>query len=308
MFRTVLVPLDGSRFAEAALPMASRLTRATHGRLHLVLAHQPTAAVAGVGEFAIAEPAIDRALEAREAGYLGDLVLRLNSRELDPVESSHTEGAAGEAVVTIAQRIGADLVVMATHGRSTLGRLWLGSVSNHVVRHVGIPVLLLRPNLIERSFPTGPGAGILVALDLSSFSEAVLEPVVTMANLLQAHVTLFHVIEPNYLPMVPALPYPLEEDATLTETRRADAVRRLDGVADRLRARGVHASVRVILAPSAAGAVLQALEDHRYDMAAMTTHGGGGMRRLFLGSVADKVIRSAVKPVLVMRPAPLPEE
>jgi nucleotide-binding universal stress UspA family protein len=260
-----------------------------------------------VGEFAIAEPAIDRALEAREAGYLGELVLRLSGADLPPVESSHTQGPAGEEVVDTAHRIGADLVVMATHGRSALGRLWLGSVSNHVVRHAGIPVLLLRPNLLERSFPSGPGAGILVTLDLSAFSEAVLEPVITMAHLFQAHVTLFHVIEPNYLPVVPALPYPLEQDATVTDIRRIDATRRLDEIADRLRARGVHVSVRVELAANTAAAVLKALEDRRYDMGAMTTHGGGGMRRLFLGSVADQVIRSAVKPVLVMRPAPLPE-
>ena len=64
----------------------------------------------------------------------------------------------------------------------------------------------------------------------------------------------------------------------------------------------------MVVGLSAAAAVLEALEDRRYDLVAMTTHGASGMRRLFLGGVSDKVIRSAKKPVLMLRPAPLPEE
>jgi nucleotide-binding universal stress UspA family protein len=63
-----------------------------------------------------------------------------------------------------------------------------------------------------------------------------------------------------------------------------------------------------VVGPSAAAAVLDALEDRCYDLVAMTTHGAGGMRRLFLGGVADKIIRTARKPVLMLRPAPLPED
>jgi nucleotide-binding universal stress UspA family protein len=307
MFRSILVPLDGTRFSEAVLSAAVRLARGARGRLHLTLAHQPTAALVGMGEIAAPSPEIDLALQEQEKAYLDGVVENLGQTADGPITTSQVAGPAGEAICNEADRIGADLIVMATHGRSALGRLWLGSVSNHVVRHAGVPVLLLHPNRAAKALEPCPCPGILVALDLSPFAEAILEPVAQLATLLQAHVTLLHVVEPNYHSADPVTPYPLEQDATITEVRRADAQRRLDDIADRLRSRGVGVSALVTVGPSAAAGVLDALENKKYDMVAMTTHGVGGMRRLFLGNVADKIIRSASKPVLVLRPAPMPD-
>jgi nucleotide-binding universal stress UspA family protein len=307
MFDTILVPLDGTRFAEAVLPAAVRLARRARGRLHLLLAHQPTAALVGMGEVAV-HPGLDLALQSQEEEYLADVVARLDRMGAGPVGSRRLTAPAGDAICEEAGRVEADLIVMATHGRSALGRLWLGSVSHHVIRHAGLPVLLVNPHRAHKVLEPRSGAGILVALDLSAFSEAVLEPVQELASLLEAHITLLHVVEPNYHLVEPPAPDPLEQDETVTEVRRADAQRRLDDIADRLRARGLGVSARVVIGPSAAAGVLEALEGPKYDLVAMTTHGAGGMRRLFLGNVADKVIRSAGKPVLVLRPAPLPEE
>lgn len=306
MIRTILVPLDGTRFAEAVLPCAVKLARSARGRLTLLLAHQPTAALVGIGEVPV-HSGLDLALQSQEKSYLDGIVARLDRLGAGPVASHQAVAPAGDAICEEAARIGADLIVMASHGRGTLGRFWLGSVSHHVVRHAGIPVLLVHPNRTEKLLEPRPGAGILVALDLSRFSEAVLAPVADLADLMQAHVTLFHVVEPNYHPVEP-VPYPLEQDETITEVRRADAQRRLDDIADRLRARGIGASALVVIGPSAAAELLGALECRKYDLAAMTTHGAGGMRRLFVGNIADKVIRSASKPVLVLRPGLLPEQ
>jgi nucleotide-binding universal stress UspA family protein len=308
MFHSILVPLDGTRFAESVLPAALRLARGARARLHLMLAHQPLAALVGSGEMVAADPSQDMAVREEQQKYLSETVERLGQVGEGPITSSQRDGAAGDSICEEAVLAGADLIVMATHGRSTLGRLWLGSVSNHVVRHAGVPVLLVHPNRAERVLERRTGAGILVALDLSPFSEAILEPVTQLASVLQAHITLLHVVEPNYYSVGPAIPYPLTQDATITEVRRADAQRRLDEIAERLRARGFSTSSKVMIGPSAAGAVLETLELSKYDAVAMTTHGAGGMRRLFLGSVADKVIRSAGKPVLILRPGPAPEE
>jgi nucleotide-binding universal stress UspA family protein len=307
MFDTILVPLDRTRFAEAVLPAAMRLARATRGRLHLLLAHQPAAALVGMGEVPV-HPGLDLELQDQEGAYLAEIVTRLDRLGAGPVATSQVAAPAGDAICEEAARIGADLIVMATHGRSALGRLWLGSVSHHVIRHAGLPVLLVNPHRAHNVLESHPGARILVALDLSAFSEAVLRPVEGLARLLEAHITLLHVLEPSYQPVAPLAPYSLEQDETVTEVRRADAQRRLDDIADRLRARGLRASCRVEIGPSPAAGVLEALEGPQYDLVAMTTHGAGGMRRLFLGNVADKVIRSAGKPVLVLRPGPLPDE
>lgn len=306
MFRSLLVPLDGSRFAEAALPLALRVARAEQARMHLFLAHQLAPAAVGAGEVSLPSPGLDHVLREKEESYLVDTAARLGQVEGGPIEWREVDGPPGPAVCAEAERVGADLIVMATHGRSAIGRLWLGSVAHHVVRHLEVPVLLVHPNGSSEPRELPQGAGILVALDLSKHAEAVLEPVATLARPLQAHVTLLHVVEPPYQPVEPAAQIPV--DPVINEVRRADAQSRLEAIADRLRQRGLDAATRVMVGPSAAAAVLDALEDRRYDMVAMTTHGASGMRRLFLGGVADKVIRSARKPVLMLRPAPLPEE
>jgi nucleotide-binding universal stress UspA family protein len=302
MFRSILVPLDGTRFAEAALLPAARLARGRQGRLHLLLAHQPTAVLVGPGEMAAADPGLDRALLEQEENYLAGAAASAGRAGVGTVTLSQAVGPAGDAICEEADRIEADLIVMATHGRSALGRLWMGSVSSHVVRDAGVPVLLVHPNREESALQRDTGAGMLVALDLSGFAEAILEPVVDMANLLQAHVTLLHVVEPNYHAVDPLSPYPLDQDQTVTDIRRADAQRRLDDIADRLRARGLCVSARVTIAPNAAVELLETLEVRKYDLLAMTTHGAGGLRHLLSGSVADKVIRSAGKPILVLKP------
>jgi nucleotide-binding universal stress UspA family protein len=168
-----------------------------------------------------------------------------------------------------------------------------------------VPVLLVHPDRGEQLAEAHGVPGILVALDLSPHSEAVLEPVITMARLLQSHVTLLHVVEPFYASS-PSVPYQMLQDPTITEVRRADAQKHLDRIADGLRRWGLSVSTRVEIGGSAGATVLETLRDRKYGMVAMTTHGAGGMRRLFLGSVADRVIRAAAKPVLVLRPQGLP--
>ncbi|HSE51459.1 MAG TPA: universal stress protein, partial [Gemmatimonadales bacterium] len=291
-----------TRFAEAALPAAARLARKAPGRLHLLLAHQPTAALVGPGEIAAPDPGLDRVLLDQEENYLAGAAASAGEAGVGIVTLGQAIGPAGGVICEEADRIEADLIVMATHGRSALGRFWLGSVSSQVVRDAAVPVLLVHPNREETALQRDAGAGILVALDLSRFAEAILEPVVDLAKLLQAHVTLLHVVEPNYHAVDPLTPYALDQDQTVTDIRRADAQRRLDEIADRLRARGLCVAARVTVAPNAAVELLETLEVRKYDLLAMTTHGAGGLRHLLSGSVADKVIRSAGKPVLVLRP------
>src|ERR1041384_2103709 len=62
MFRTILVPLDGSRFAEAALPVATSFAASARGRLHLLLAHQPVAAMVGMGDVVMASAGLGEEL------------------------------------------------------------------------------------------------------------------------------------------------------------------------------------------------------------------------------------------------------
>ena len=301
MFRSILVPLDGSRFAEAAIPTAVGLARLAHGHLHLLTAHIPAAAVVGMGELPVVPNELDADLKQRELAYLSETAVKLGMVGGAPVESRQVDGPAGTAVCEEATRLGADLVVMATHGRGALGRLWLGSVADHVVRHLPVPVLLIRPARADVAPPPDLRGEILVALDLSRHSEAVLVPVAEIAKLTGSRITLFHVVEPYYATEPGAL-YPMLQDPTVTEVRRADAESQLQQIADRLRAQGLAASTWVVVGKNAASALITALQGHKFGLVAMTAHGAGGLRRLLLGSVADKVIRASSQPVLMLRP------
>ena len=187
------------------------------------------------------------------------------------------------------------------HAIALVPGVWLGMTAL-------MPVLLVRPETGDAA-PTEapPLRRILVPLDLSAESEAVLETVAEIAILAEAGVTLLHVVEP-FLDLVdPAAPYPLAVDSRITEGRLNEAERRLERAAGRLRDAGIRVETRILESTSAAGGILEALERDEADLVAMTTHGEGGVRRLVLGSVTDKVIRGSRKPVLAMRP-PAPKE
>ena len=292
MFRTILVPLDGTRFAEAALPIATRLARGESSHVHLVLAHQLVPALVGMGEFALPLTNIDEDQRSEEISYLASTGMDLALAGVGPVEYREVDGPAGPAVCEEVTRLDADLVVMTTHGRGGVGRLWHGSVADYVVRHLTVPVLLVHPDHGKTRSADSAFRGILVALDLSEDSEAILEPVVELARITHAPVTLMHVVM----------------EPVLEVWKDPEAPRRLDRIADRLRERDVVVSTRVATGIDAALTLRDALRESRFDLMAMTTHGAGGLRRLWMGSVADKVVRSASKPVLILRPrTPLKE-
>src|SRR5262245_9495745 len=132
----VMVPLDGSAFAERAVTYAAGLARAAGGRLLLVRASlsyryelEGVAAATPLDPPAKAE--LDQAAERARAFAL-------------PVEAHLVPGAdAADALVAAAGQLGADLIVMSTHGRGGVSRLVMGSVATGVVQHAVVPVLLV---------------------------------------------------------------------------------------------------------------------------------------------------------------------
>jgi nucleotide-binding universal stress UspA family protein len=142
---------------------------------------------------------------------------------------------------------------------------------------------------------------ILVALDLSHASEAILEPAIALAWTSGAALTLAHVAEPTFTIPMPGMPG-AQPDMNLLETAREVGQKRLKKLATRCRRLGLEPDIRVVIGVGAADALLNLMEGDEFDLVAMTTHGRGGVRRLLLGSVADQVIRGTTKPVLVLRP------
>lgn len=313
MYRTILVPLDGSAWSEQALPLACEIARRSAAAVHLVRVYIPLVEVRLGGSILADVPIVEESWnEERRQQELAELQARAQ-------ELSHTAGVQvsahvldGPVAATLADYIeesGADLVVLTTHGRGGLARVWLGSVVDALVRHVRTPLLVVRP----QDGPAGEAAfssprSLMIPLDGSPWAEQVIEPAMDLGRLFGAECTLLQVVEPlrahGYVPGGDMA----ELTAEATESLCSAARQYLESVAARLRAVDIPVTTRVILGSHAARAILNDAQAHTVDLLAMATHSRGGIARLFLGSVADKVLRGAEMPVLIIRPNGLDEQ
>jgi nucleotide-binding universal stress UspA family protein len=146
-YRTFLVPYDFSAHSKMALDTAVDLAHRLGARLHLVHVVQTPAFANGYGTFGIAEataPFDIGEIRQRAMGALGEVIDGL-PKAAGKVEAHVVEGGhIAEAIGAIADRIGADLIVMGTHGHTGLVHAFLGSVAERTLRHAPCPVLTVR--------------------------------------------------------------------------------------------------------------------------------------------------------------------
>jgi nucleotide-binding universal stress UspA family protein len=301
LVRSILIPLDGSAFAEQALPWAACLARAPGARLELVRVHDPVPAWTLPMEGAVVLSASDPEIRATEEQYLANCVARLEEGGFAHTTWTLLEGEVAEVIARHAEQQSVDLVVAATHGRGALSRIWLGSVSDALVRRLTLPLLLIRPTEAATVPCSGPFRSVLVALDGSTAAESALAAALELCPPEGAEFVLVRVVSPVVLPTDATLPAAPAVDESLTERLATQARLYLEEVASRLRARGARVSTRVIVEPGVAAAVLHEAVRGQVELIALATHGERGMRRLVLGSVADKILRGADRPVLLTR-------
>jgi len=302
-FRTILVPLDGSLLAEQALPLARRIAERAGSKLRLALVHQiplPPLDASGAKLFTSLELASRKA----ERSYLRALQARLRDQGVRLASTVSLSGAVGPALAQYVQELGIDLVVMATHGRGGLRRAWLGSIADYMVRHLRVPVLLVRPSEEGAPPERAPGADqILVPLDGSPLAEEALGPAAELARAWGAELTLLQVVYPVVFMSDEMLGFSAPYDEELTARLRTQAEDHIRDHAERLRGQGLRATGVAVVGWNAADSILQAARPDRVAAIAIATHGRGGIKRLALGSVADKLVRASEVPVLVHRPA-----
>jgi nucleotide-binding universal stress UspA family protein len=218
------------------------------------------------------------------------------------VTAALLEGSVAETLDRYVAGNGVELVVMTTHGRGGLSRVWLGSVADKLVRRLTVPVLLMRPSEDTKKPVTDiVFRRILIPLDGSAKAEAALEPALALGTVGDAQYLLLRVVEPrlpDYLPVRDLRE--IKEDSLLG--RDLEARRYLRRVMDRLWAKDAKVRTKVYVAGSPALEVLRQADAAGADLIAMATRGAGGVERLLLGSVADKVLSGADIPLLIIRP------
>jgi nucleotide-binding universal stress UspA family protein len=302
MYAQILVPLDGSRFSEQALPYALEIARRSHALLHLVKVHSITplpSPYLDSGSYLNSQ--FDAELRQGEVEYLERLAGGLAADGAN-IHCAVVEGPVVNALEAYVQEAGITMIVMTTHGRGGLSRAWLGSVADGLVRGVNVPLLLLRPRGENDETPSFGLEHILIPMDGSEFSEQVLEYAIALGRLGDARYTLVQVVQPPIV-MPPAeiagvVPPPLRDLREL----RAQADQYLEELAEGMRKEGLTVDTVVVTQQQAALGILDESLECDADLIAMATHGRGGWQRVALGSVADKVLRGSSVPMLLLRP------
>ncbi|HUP18816.1 MAG TPA: universal stress protein [Gemmatimonadota bacterium] len=291
--REILWPTDLSEGAEAALPHAVAWCRRHGARLHAV----HVAVFDQLNPFDPAHHVEDpealwEGLRASVKEEVREALARVGALDLDVRTSAVRGDHPVEAILEHAA--GADLIVMGTHGRTGFRSLLLGSVTDRVIRESERPVLVVHRREPDRA-PVPPSR-VLVPIDFSPAAAPAVRIASEIAELSRGSLLLLHVIEdvivPDfYFPAAPMwLDYPeLREtaDARLRDTFTA--------------AGGPAVPVEYRVMPGRAVLdIPRYAQEWRADLIVLPTHGLGGVDRLLLGSTADKVLRRASCPVLVL--------
>jgi len=274
--RKILCPVDFSASSREAMSVALRL--ATQHRSELVISFVWHSTAPGPDEI------VHDLVEQARWG-LGELAETMRDLGTSNVTPRIVDEQPWSKIVELAnQDPEIDLIVLGTQDRTGLARLVLGSIVELVVRHAPCPVLVVPDDAIAQPFTRA-----LCAVDLSPQSELAVELAIEVMES-PAQITLLHVIEsPSFygeafVPDVPSYDTPAEE------------------ALDRWRATLAIPTVSELRVGRADAEILMAAESQPFDLVVVATHSRAGLRRMFLGSVAEAVVRHAHRPVLVARP------
>jgi nucleotide-binding universal stress UspA family protein len=205
--------------------------------------------------------------------------------------------AAAPAIVDHAERTGARLIVMGTHGRRGLRALMLGSVAQEVVRSASIPVLTVRCKTMRE--PTMDGVDhILVPFDFSTHSRRALRKAAGIAAVFGSRLTVLHVIEDRFHPAFygPFFQSIFDLDPHIKDKALAHLNEEIEAVKD------LDLDVETVAVQGYPGTVISSYaNEHEVNLIVMSTHGLSGLELLSFGSVAQRTLASANCPVLTLR-------
>jgi nucleotide-binding universal stress UspA family protein len=340
MDSTILVPLDGSSQAERAVPVAARIAQGAGGSIALVQAvRAPVEFESGAAPPATWTLAAHPGDRDTAMSYLAGV--RQNQIPAETPTTTHVYAGPPAAMILAAGvGLGADLIVMTSHGRTGMTRWLLGSVAAEVARESRIPVFVVRKSTLTVALAAEDQRPLsaLVPLDGSPLAEAALRPVVRLLSALAGSAPislhLLAVVEPLPLTGTAALGRGVAGEGHVALTAadrtmlgeaeaylcaRAEQIQR--DAQDILKGQAVSVTWAAVWSPDVAHTILTAaeagLEDGEgalraihwppSDVIAMATHGRGGLTRWVMGSVTDRILHATHLPLLVVRPAQIGE-
>jgi len=289
MYENILVPLDGSKLAEASFPYAEELARKTGSQITLI-------SVLPLGS----EADEDRYHHLHHF-YIQEIAKAMKQKAIK-VKSVIVTGDPAEQIVEYAAKKNIDLIIMGTRGRSALKRWGLGSVADKVVSAISCPVALISSKDTEAGVR---GKKILrkalVILEGSAESEMVIPYVEELASRLDMEVMLLRLVEQAYEYYEGAQDFshvPVSEKKM--NSIKAKTRRHLGKLADGLKGKGITVAAKVMMGDSAE-TIIKVASKIDADILVMATRGHPGISRWIFGSVRDEVVNIGNTLVLLVR-------
>jgi len=293
---TILFPTDFSSVAEDAFAHAAHLALQTGATICVFNVVTPGDGDASNPMDFLPVTPVDGGAMDEAAPQRVEVQTVTQERGTVPVVYAQTDSPSPEtAIVEQATNHDVDLVVMGTHGRKGVDRLLSGSVAEEVVRQAPCPVFTVRGADAESPTST-PVDRLLVPVDLSEQTTLVVDHATALADAYGATIDLLHVVEEATFPTAYGID-PLASPQPDVQERAREALDTLVGDLDTNDV-PIHTHV---LAGYAARDIVDFAEEHAADLVVMATHGRTGLQRFLIGSVAEKVVRSAPCPVFTVK-------
>jgi nucleotide-binding universal stress UspA family protein len=289
----ILVPLDGSPLAEAALPHAAALAKAIGSDITLVIVWEEVEESLLRGQ---PDLAAQIALSGQEAcrRYVEEQAQKLRAEQID-VSSRVLTGRATDAILETASEVNARFIALSSHGRGGIQRWWAGSVATAVMRHATVPVLVVGPEALQRP-SKGQIRHVLVPLDGSELAERALSLAAELVSKTNGRLLLAQVLRWSTQAFLFGVP---DVDAARVDEELTKAA------GEYLEKTNAELSVPCegrVLHGIPADELLKVVRDEDIDLVVMGTHGRGALMRMALGSVAERMVH-AKAPVLLVREA-----
>ena len=296
----ILVPLDGSPFAEQSIPYAAAIAGndETIIFLHVAPGAEPIRDM--VGRISLQSNEVKNVEFERSQDELEAAAARWTRVFVTEPRIEIVEGDPATEIINAAGRFECNLIVAASHGRGAVARLAFGSVADKLARSSMVPVMLVRPSDANVEIAKPNISRIVVPYDGSDLAAEALPVAAELAQRLAIGVHLIQAINPASMmtlatPMEPA--YPVELYDELISEVETDAKKSLEDAKSQLSAGGLKVSYELV-----EGTPIDAITDRvqSNDVIVMSSHGRSGIKRWLLGSVAEKLVREGQVPVVLV--------
>lgn len=300
MFRSILVPLDGSPLAEAALPHAAALAAAFDARIHL-LRVIPIRQRGG----AVPLDIIDRKLgQAEVAAYLQAVAADLRRRDI-AVQTEVLEGHPAEQILEVLRGRQTDLLVLTSHGCGGLTEFRISGTAHKVISGAGVSILLVPTSETRPAGdPTTRYHRILVGLDGSRRSQWGLGPATVLARAVDAELVLAHIVQ---VPETVEDPGSMElRNAVehLVRLNQRAAMQHLGALRARLSTPGLKVRTRIEVSRDVSEALATLAEAEHADLVVLTAHGVSVSSQRAYGVIATQLLAHARRPLLIAQDTP----